>query len=244
MRVYNDLAWLWRSLSPPQDYAAEAEAVRRIIQYALGMRDTAGCTLLDLGSGAGHTLHLLPEFIRVAVDLSAPMLSLSEELNPGVEHHLGDMRGIRLGRQFDAVLIQDAVDHMAVEEDAAAAVATGAAHCRPGGVVVVAPTYTAETFEDHQSSLDSRAINGLQRLLISHVARDPASPCRFHLSLTMAIRRDGRLIIEQDRQVCGLFTSAAWRQMMEDAGLQIVDLPGELRENMPSQPLAGRAPED
>ena len=36
------------------------------------------------------------------------MLALSKGLNPGVEHHVGDMRNIRLGKIFDAVLVHDA----------------------------------------------------------------------------------------------------------------------------------------
>jgi len=35
------------------------------------------------------------------------MLELSRTINPELEHLVGDMRTIRLGRTFDAVLIHD-----------------------------------------------------------------------------------------------------------------------------------------
>ena len=40
------------------------------------------------------------------------MLELSRTLNPDCEHLEGDMRTLRLGRTFDAVLIHDAVMYM------------------------------------------------------------------------------------------------------------------------------------
>ena len=46
------------------------------------------------------------------VDLSAEMLEVSRQLNPECEHIQGDMRTIRLGRQYDAVLVHDAVDYV------------------------------------------------------------------------------------------------------------------------------------
>ena len=74
--------------------------------------------LLELGVGGGHNLsHLIAEFDCTAVDLSPDMLALSKGLNPGVEHHVGDMRNIRLGKIFDAVLVHDAASYLLTEQD-------------------------------------------------------------------------------------------------------------------------------
>ena len=65
--------------------------------------------------GGGHNLsHLTPDFDCVAVDLSPEMTALSEQLNPGIEHHVGDMRDIRLNRKFDSVLVHDAVSYLSL----------------------------------------------------------------------------------------------------------------------------------
>ena len=74
------------------------------------------------------------------------MLELSRGLNPGCEHLLGDMRTLRLGRTFDAVLIHDAVMYMTSEADLRAALETAFVHLRPGGAAVVAPDCVRETF--------------------------------------------------------------------------------------------------
>ena len=59
------------------------------------------------------------------------------------EHLQGDMRTLRLGRQFDAVFVHDAIEYMTTEDELRQAVATVYAHCRPGGVAVLVPDHIA-----------------------------------------------------------------------------------------------------
>jgi len=51
----------------------------------------------------------------VLVDKSPGMLEVSRALNPECEHVEGDMRTVRLGREFDLVFVHDAVAYMAKE---------------------------------------------------------------------------------------------------------------------------------
>ena len=74
------------------------------------------------------------------------MLAESKKQNPELEHIEGDMRTLRLGKTFDGVLIHDAIMYMTSEEDLRAAFVTAYEHCKPGGVVVIAPDWVAETF--------------------------------------------------------------------------------------------------
>ena len=114
--LYNELAYLWPAISPPEDYTEEAVHWRKAIRAKLG---EGRHRLLELGVGGGHNLsHLTAEFDAAAVDISPKMLELSQHLNPTVEHHLGDMRTFRLpGQVFDAVLIHDAISYMLTEDD-------------------------------------------------------------------------------------------------------------------------------
>ncbi len=68
------------------------------------------------------------------------MLEVSRRLNPECEHRQGDMRTLRLGRTFGAVLVHDAVDYMTSEADLRRAIDTAFVHCRPGAVAVFIPT--------------------------------------------------------------------------------------------------------
>jgi trans-aconitate methyltransferase len=45
------------------------------------------------------------DFEMTLVDLSPQMLEVSKRQNPDCEHVVGDMRTVRLGREFDAVFV-------------------------------------------------------------------------------------------------------------------------------------------
>ncbi|MGB3258736.1 MAG: class I SAM-dependent methyltransferase, partial [Ornithinimicrobium sp.] len=101
-RMYADLARWWPLLSPPEEYVEEAATIAGLL--GTGVADVR--TLLELGSGGGHnTVHLKRDFQMTLVDLSPDMLAVSASLNPDCEHLEADMRTLRLGRIFDAVLI-------------------------------------------------------------------------------------------------------------------------------------------
>src|SRR4029077_15392544 len=124
------LAEWWPLISPPEEYAAEAA-------YLAGVLTTAAVPVrevLDLGSGGGHVAaHLKDRFALTLVDLSEDMLAVSRRLNPGGPHIQGDMRAVRLGHRFDAVLVHDAIDYVTCEADLRQVIDTAYAHCRPGG---------------------------------------------------------------------------------------------------------------
>ena len=111
--MYGDLAELWPLISAPEDNAHEASYWRRALRSKLG---PGRHSLLELGVGGGNNLsHLTDDFDATAVDLSPGMLVHSQRLNPSVEHHVGDMRTVRLGRKFDAVIAHGAIGYMLTE---------------------------------------------------------------------------------------------------------------------------------
>ena len=135
-RFYGDLARWWPLISPPEDYEEEATFAARV----LGSASIPVREVLELGSGGGHNaVHLKSSFVMTLVDLSNEMLEMSRQLNPECEHQQGDMRTVRLGRQFDAVFIHDAIDYMTTESDLRQAIDTAFLHCRPGGIAVLFP---------------------------------------------------------------------------------------------------------
>ncbi len=161
-RLYDDLAYLWPLMSPPEDYADEGERWRRELRARLG---PGRIRFLDLGTGGGHHLHQIiggegDRFDAAAVDLSETMLGHSRRLNPGVSHHVGDMRSVRLDETFDAVLIHDAISYMTTEADLLAAFATARAHLRPGGLLLAAPDDYAETFDPPRVRHETRRAAG------------------------------------------------------------------------------------
>jgi len=219
-RLYEDLAWIWPLLSPPEHYAREAALLARLYRRLSGRRARAPRPrLLELGAGGGHVLsHLHEAFDCTALDASAAMLECCERLVPGVAILRADMRSARLGKRFDLVLILDAVDYMSNAVDALAALTTAAEHLEPGGVLFVAPTYTRETFADGESASDTSPGAGVTYLSYVHDP-DPADS-EYELILAYLIRnqRTARVDLIEDRHVCGLFSRSQWLSMLHAAG--------------------------
>jgi SAM-dependent methyltransferase len=220
--LYGELVSWYRLVDPPADHRDEATAYQRMIERAASPRPE---TLLELGAGAGHNaFHLKRRFHCTLTDLSEPMLALSRELNPECEHVVGDMRTLRLGRTFDAVLVHDAVMYMTTEGDLAAVARTAFAHTRPGGAAVFAPDCVRETFRDetrHGGEDDAGAGEG-RALRYLEWSWDPdPSDDTFTTEYVFLMRRGGEVEVVHDRHVEGLFAKAVWVRILTDAGYRV-----------------------
>lgn len=190
-RLYTDLSDLWPIVSPFEDYAGEAESVIRLLRAHLG-EQTERWRVLELGCGAGQLLsHLAGTCTGAAVDVSAELVAQSRAVNPHFEHHVADMREVRLSRTFDAVLATDALDYMVREQDLASALGTAAAHLAPGGVLIASATYVAETFEDPAWAWDRHERGGTEVVSFSHVRAHP-SGVGIELTIDLMVAGKGR----------------------------------------------------
>src|SRR3972149_7937574 len=83
-RLYGDLAWTWPIISPPEDYAEEAEEAISLIQASARIPVR---TLLHLGCGGGGVERTLKSAFDVTGgDASESMLFPSRKLNPTLPH--------------------------------------------------------------------------------------------------------------------------------------------------------------
>jgi SAM-dependent methyltransferase len=227
LRMYAELAHWWPLLSPPSHYVEEAAFFRALLRRAKPLPRT----LLELGCGGGSlAANLKRDFALTLVDRSPQMLAVCRAANPECEIGEGDMRSVRLGRAFDAVLVHDAIMYATTEADLRATIATAAAHCRAGGLVLLAPDFTRETFApatDHggEDAEDGRALRYLEWCW------DPdPSDTTFEAAYGFLLREaDGTTRVEQDRHVEGLFPEATWLRLMTEAGLAARTVPDPWR---------------
>ena len=150
IHLYNDLAWLWPLWGDATtNYADWCNQVTRLIrQYS--KRDVH--TLLNMGCGGGkNVFNLKNQFAVTGIDISRAMLDLARQLNPECQFVLGDMRNCSLGQEFDAILVDDAVSYMASRADLAAVAQNAYRHLRAGGIMVVEPDFTKETFQQNRT---------------------------------------------------------------------------------------------
>lgn len=240
-RFYGELAAWWPLISAWEEYADDAAQVRTVLNSAsVPVRE-----VLELGSGGGHNaVHLKAHFAMTLVDRSADMLAVSQRLNPQCEHICGDMRTLRLGRRFDGVFIHDAVEYMTTEGELREALETAFTHCRPGGVAVFMPDYTAESFAsetDHGGSdgPDGRGVRYLEW------SWDPDPSDTWILTEYTFLLRDGdgpvRVVHETHRT--GIFARATWLRLLAESGFDAGAVDEDTTEDRVARTLfIGRRP--
>jgi len=215
-RFYEELAAWWPLFSAPGDYAEEAAYFGKVMHDSL---DDAPATLLELGSGGGNNASYLKAHSRLTlVDPAPGMLEVSRGLNPECEHLLGDMRTVRLGRQFDAVFVHDAVGYMRTEAELRDAIGTVFVHCRPGGVALFAPDFVTETFEPSTYWGGHDGERRALRYMSWSYDPDP-SDTTYIADFAFLLREDpDRIRSVYDRHVFGLFSRETWLRLLADAG--------------------------
>jgi len=220
-KLYWELASWFHLLSAPGDYAEEAEFARGLLA---GGSPAPPVTVLELGSGGGNNAsHLKAHLKMTLLDLSEGMLNLSRTLNPECEHIQGDMKTVRLGRTFDAVLIHDAVMYMTTESDLRRAIETAFIHCKDTGAVLFMPDVIRETFVSltthggHDGGAgDGRAIRYIEWTFDS----DP-SDTTYTVDFAYLLReRNQSVRAVHDTHVFGIFPRDTWLRLLREAGFE------------------------
>lgn len=105
---------------------------------ALLSRLPAGGSVLDLGCGSGEPLAgflIRKGFLVTGVDGSPGMIELCRGRFPGMAWIEADMRGLALGRRFDAVIAWDSFFHLP-KDDQRAMFPVFAAHSGPASLLL------------------------------------------------------------------------------------------------------------
>ncbi len=217
-QLYDSLADWWPVISPPSEYAEEAALYVEMIEDAARgpVRE-----VLELGSGGGNNAsHMKRTFAMTLVEPAENMRGLSRALNPECEHVAGDMRTVRLGRTFDAVFVHDAVMYMITEDDLLAALATVAAHLAPGGVALVAPDATTETFRDTTEHGGGEDASGRRARYLQWTLPPEPGEISYKTHYAFLLREpDGTVRAAHDVHREGLFPRATWLRLFGEVGL-------------------------
>jgi SAM-dependent methyltransferase len=234
MKLYNELASWWPLMSPASEYAEEAAFYHQTLANAVTQPIRS---IVELGSGGGNNAsHMKPHYDEmVLVELSPGMLAMSLALNPDLEHQQGDMRTVRLGRQFDAVFVHDAVCYMTSEADLRQAIETAFVHCKPGGAALFCPDYVRENFEpgaDHGG--DDKGGQGM-RWLEWRWDPDP-NDSTYVVDYAYLMRdEDGTVTVDHERHLEGLFPHRTWLRLFREAGFEPQPLPLALSDVEPDK---------
>lgn len=222
-RLYAELAWLWPMWGDPTEYAQYCDHVTRLIrQYS--KRDVY--SLLNVGCGGGkNAFNLKKHFTVTGIDISPTMLDLARQLNPECQFHQADMREFTLQDRFDAVLIDDAISYMTTEEELRAVFDKAYVHLNIGGVMVCGPDDTKETFRQNWTEVSHAASaskpENIDVVFVENAFDPEPDDTMYEATMVYLIRESGKLSIEHDLHLLGLFSIEVWRRLLLDVGFEI-----------------------
>ena len=138
--MFEDYAKYYNLLYQDKNYAEETDFVLGLLTND----NRALHSLLDLGCGTGrHALELGKKGLAVeGVDISETMLDMGRQMLSAVRPapadlpvlREGDIRAVRLGKTFDAVIcLFHVMSYQNNDEDARALLSTAWEHLKPGG---------------------------------------------------------------------------------------------------------------
>lgn len=218
-RLYSDLAWTWPIISAPENYIREANEFWWTIRAYSRLEAKS---LLDLGCGGGHYDFTWKKYFQVTgVDNSEPMLSLARQLNPEVSYCPGDMRTVRLGQTFDAVVIADSINCMLTEDDLLAAFTTAFEHLNPGGVFCTYAEDTPERFLQNRTKFSTHIHDETTLTFIENAYDPDPQDTTYENTFIFLIRRGKQQQIETDRHLGGLFPVKTWIRLLQETGFEV-----------------------
>ena len=215
-RLYKDLAWIWPTMSPPEDYIEEAEFLTDLIRSYMSYTPR---TMLHLGCGGGHIDMTFKKHFRVTgADISENMLGLARKLNPENKYIIGDMRDVRLEEKFDVVLLYDGINYMTNEIDLKAAFETAYANLKDDGIVLTVVEETPSAFRQNWTKVQHRTGSDIELTYVEHFYDPDPHDSTFETTFVYLIRKNKKLMVEIDSHICGIFEVEVWERLLREVG--------------------------
>jgi SAM-dependent methyltransferase len=120
-------------------------------------------SLLDVGCGTGRDLYNLSRHCAdcVGVDVVPAMIEFAMKNYPGISFAIGDMRGIRLGRTFDVIMVLgSALNYMRTNEELDEALETFGLHSHPSTLLIIEPFNTTSFVATTKIPTDFAIVSG------------------------------------------------------------------------------------
>ncbi len=143
--MFKKSARFYDAIYSNKDYESESKRVHALITE----RCPDARTLLDVACGTGsHMRYLKADYEVEGLDVNPDMVRIARQRHPDVAIHEADMVRFDLDKHFDAVIcLFSSIAYVGTVNSLHRAVATMAAHVRPGGVLIVEPWVSPDVWE-------------------------------------------------------------------------------------------------
>jgi ubiquinone/menaquinone biosynthesis C-methylase UbiE len=215
--MFNKTARYYDKIYSFKDYQAEADKLTAIIEENL---HSGGRRLLDVACGTGgHIAYLKQHFQVEGLDISAEFLEIARGKYLDVPFHQGDMVDFDLADQFDVVAcLFSSIAYVRTLQDLTRAVTCMTRHVIHGGVLIIEPWFTPETWHApsvHASLVDEPDLK-IARVNTSFV---DGRLSYFDLHYLIGTLEGTEHFVE--RHELGLFETDEVRSVLSEAGLDV-----------------------
>ncbi len=201
----------------PDAYELEVRFACRLIER---YRDTNGYALLDLACGTGEQCNYFSEcFAVTGLDLSAEMLKCARAKLPHLRFVQADMFNFSFPAPFDAIAsLYGSVGFADGKEQLEQGFACVYRHLKPGGVFLLTPWSTKETFEEKlvTDARTSGEISFCRMESVRRIAEDKVRVEMHHL-----IGKGLEIEEHHGEQLISLFSEEEYRTALQEAGFTI-----------------------
>ncbi len=222
-RLYHDLAWLWPLWGSVEEYKEESELIVDLIKRHAKIEVGS---LLDITCGSGKNTYNLKKHLEVyGLDISDEMLNNARKLNPDCTFYQADMRDFDLKRQFDSIYINDGAAYITSAGDLLRTFQCAFKHLSNGGVMVCSAEFHKEDFVQNKTQSTVSRTDAMEITFIENNYDPDPNDDTYETTMIYLIREKGKLRIEHDHHVCGIFTVDVWRDLLNKAGFKITEYP-------------------
>ena len=213
-QAFYDAVYSWK------DYSSEAQAILKIVQRL----SPGATTLLDAACGTGmHLVEFKKHFVCEGLDLDVKMLDIAAQRVPGVRLTEADLVDFDLGRQFDVVVcLFSSIGYAATVEKLHQALATLARHVSPGGLLIVEPWLTPDSY--HEGHLGSLFVDRKDlKLARIHISKAVGKQSIIDFHYLVGTPDEVQSFVEN--HTMGLYTDEEYHAAFVAAGLQTTKEP-------------------
>lgn len=164
--LYSQFAEYYDILHADKDYAGEVNKLKRLISRH---KKSNGNALLDVGCGTGrHISYFREDFSCTGIDLNESMLKVARKKVRDAIFRQADMAEFKLSKKFDAIVclyctIAYSLDIKTLRKT----LVNFENHLKPGGVVIIEPYFTNETFVPNKPKLSTAESEGIKIARVS-----------------------------------------------------------------------------
>ncbi|MBT8218686.1 MAG: class I SAM-dependent methyltransferase [Bacteroidia bacterium] len=144
--MFNKTADLYDQIYSFKDYEKESLEITDLIQSL-----KPNCqSILDLGCGtAEHHKYLKQDFQIDGLDINKDFILVAQQKNPEGAFHFADMTDFELGKTYDAIIcLFSSIGYVKTIDRLASTLQCIRRHLNPGGLVIIEPWLTPETWYD------------------------------------------------------------------------------------------------